>query len=128
MEVTGTATDTIELRSEGPALQFLPDEVSAENGARILIRYHNGGDLPHNFALFMQEDVIDEMVTAAYEAAETGFIPPSAGAYLIAYSPLVSPGQTIEMEFIVPPPGEYTYICLFPGHAQMMIGTFRSLN
>jgi azurin len=27
------------------------------------------------------------------------------------------------MEFVVPDPGEYTFICLFPGHAQMMLGT-----
>ncbi len=123
MEVTGLATDTVLIRSEGPALQFLPDRLSAESGARLLIRYQNAGDLPHNFALFDSEDAIDASVTAAYEAESTGYVPPSAGPHLVAYSPLVSPGQTIEMELVVPPPGEYTYICLFPGHAQMMLGT-----
>ncbi|MEE2900477.1 MAG: plastocyanin/azurin family copper-binding protein [Gemmatimonadota bacterium] len=122
------ATDTISLRSEGPTLQFLPDAISAKSGTLLLIRYENGGDLPHNMALFRNDDVIDRMVTAAYEAEATGFVPVAAGADLITYSPLVSPGRTTEMEFVVPPPGIYTYICLFPGHAQMMLGTLRSLN
>jgi len=123
MEVTGTATDTIDLRSEGPTLQFLPDRLAATSGERVLLRYRNGGDLPHNFALFRRDEVVDRMATAAYEAESTGFIPASAAGELIAYSLLVSPGETVEMEFVVPPPGRYTYICLFPGHAQMMLGT-----
>lgn len=126
MEVTGTATDTIDLRSEGPALQFLPDRITATSGTRILLRYENGGDLPHNFALFRRDEPIDRMVTAAYEAEATGYVPPSAGDDLLAYSPLLSPGETAEMELVVPPPGRYTYICLFPGHAQMMVGTLVS--
>ena len=122
MEVTGTATDTIELRSEGPTLQFLPDRISASSGERVLLRYENGGDLPHNFALFRREESIDRMASAAYDAESTGFIPVAAADELIAYTLLVSPGQTAEAEFIVPPPGRYTFICLFPGHAQMMLG------
>ena len=124
MEVTGTATDTIDLRSEGPALQFLPARVSATAGERVVLRYRNGGELPHNFALFRRDDAIDPIVGEAYEASSSGYIPPSAAGELIAYSPLLSPGETAEMEFVVPPPGTYTFICLFPGHAQMMLGTF----
>lgn len=126
MEVTGTATDTIDLRSEGPALQFLPDRITATSGTRILLRYENGGDLPHNFALFRSDEPIDRMVDAAYEAEATGYVPPSAANALLAYSPLLSPGETAEMEFVVPPPGSYTFICLFPGHAQMMVGALVS--
>jgi uncharacterized cupredoxin-like copper-binding protein len=123
MEVTGNATDTIYLTSEGPTLQFLPDRISATSGTLVLLRYSNGGELPHNLALFRRDDAIDRSVGEAYEAEATGYIPVSAVDDLIAYTPLVSPGQTVEMEFVVPDPGEYTFICLFPGHAQMMLGT-----
>jgi hypothetical protein len=47
---------------------------------------------------------------------------------MIAYSALASPGQTVEMVFVVPPPGEYTYVCLMSGHAGVMLGTLRSLR
>lgn len=126
MVISGTASDTLHLTSEGPALEFLPDRLAATSGTRVLLRYENGGDLPHNFALFRRDEAIDGVVGEAYESQSTGFIPVSAGDDLIAYSALVSPGATAEMEFVVPPPGEYTFICLFPGHAQMMIGTLTS--
>ena len=127
MEITGTATDTLALASEGPALEFLPDRLTATSGTRVLLRYENGGDLPHNFVLFRRDEVIDGVVAEAYESQASGFVPVSAADDLLAYSLLVSPGETAEMEFVVPPPGEYTFICLFPGHAQMMLGTLTSL-
>lgn len=46
---------------------------------------------------------------------------------LIAWSKLASSGQTVEITFTVPPPGEYTFVCLFPGHYNMMLGTLRAL-
>jgi uncharacterized cupredoxin-like copper-binding protein len=127
MEITGTATDTLHLTSEGPALEFRPDRLTAASGTRVLLRYENAGDLPHNFVLFRRDEVIDGVVAEAYESQATGFIPASARDDLIAYSLLVSPGASAEMEFVVPAPGEYTFICLFPGHAQMMLGTLTSL-
>lgn len=126
MTVTGAAIDTIELTSEGTTLQFLPDRISATAGTVVLLRYENGGELPHNLALFRSDAAIDRAVSEAYEAEASGYIPPSAGGELIAYSRLLSPGETAEMELVVPPPGQYTYICLFPGHAQMMLGTLTS--
>lgn len=127
MEVTGTATDTLELRSEGPALEFIPDRLTATSGTRVLLRYANGGDLPHNFVLFRRDEVIDGVVAEAYASQASGFVPVSAADDLLAYSLLVSPGASAEMEFVVPPPGAYTFICLFPGHAQMMLGTLTSV-
>ncbi|MGH7710137.1 MAG: plastocyanin/azurin family copper-binding protein [Gemmatimonadaceae bacterium] len=46
----------------------------------------------------------------------------------MAFTTLASPGQTVEVTLTVPPPGEYTYICLFPGHATSMFGTLRALR
>jgi azurin len=34
----------------------------------------------------------------------------------------------VNITFMVPPAGAYTYVCLFPGHANMMLGTFRALS
>lgn len=126
MEVTGTATDTLSLRAEGPTLEFLPDDLFASAGERVLLRFENGGELPHNFALFRSDGALDRFVNEAYEAQATDYIPPSSASELVAYSPLLSPGKTAEMEFVVPPPGSYTFICLFPGHGQMMLGTLTS--
>lgn len=123
----GAPADTIVLTSRGPELAFHPDRVSARSGSSVLIRYENGGELPHNLVFVRDEEAIDALVTAAYEAGSTGHVPLDMRDDLIAFSPLMSPGETAEMQVVIPPPGEYTYICLFPGHAQMMLGTLRSL-
>lgn len=116
----------ITLRSEGTELTFIPDRLTVKAGTRVRIRYRNDGDLPHNFVLARSDDDLDPMADAAYEAAETGYVPVDMADRMIAHTSLVSPGQTVEVDFVAPPAGEYTYICLFPGHANMMLGTLRT--
>lgn len=124
----GAAADTvIMMRSVGPNLEFLPDRITVRAGTRVTLRYVNDGELPHNFALVRDEAAIDALARAAYEAADNGFVPADMEDELIAYSSLLPPGRTVDIEFVAPPAGEYTYICLFPGHANMMLGTLRSL-
>lgn len=126
-QATAPAT-VITLRTEGPNLEFLPALIAARAGTRVVLRYVNGGDLPHNLAIVRDEADIDMLVNAAYEAQGTGFIPVDMADRMIAYTPLLSPGDSVDLELVVPPPGSYTYICLFPGHANMMLGTLRSIG
>ena len=119
---------TITIRAVGSTLEFVPPRISAKAGTRVRIRFVNDGTLPHNVVLPRSEDDIDGLVQAAYNAAETGFVPLGAKAKLLAYSTLASPGQTVDLTFTMPAPGEYTYICLFPGHATSMFGTLRALR
>jgi len=119
--------DTIVLRARGPELAFYPDRVSAKSGSVVLLRFENGGELPHNFVLVRDDGVIDALATAAYEAASSDYVPLDLRDELIAFSPLVSPGGHADLRVTIPPPGEYAYVCLFPGHAQMMLGTLRSV-
>jgi azurin len=117
----------VSLRSEGAELAFMPDRLSLKAGQRVRIRYTNDGTLPHNLVFARDEADLDPLAQAAYDAADTGFVPTDLADRMIAHTPLVSPGQTVDIDFVVPPPGEYTYICLFPGHSNMMLGTLRSL-
>lgn len=120
---------TIVLRSDGTILEFDPARISVKTGKRVRIRYVNDGSLPHNFVLVKSDADIDALVAAAYEAAATGHVPLPMKDKFIAYTTeLVSPGESAELTFVVPAPGEYTFVCLFPGHANMMFGTLRSLR
>jgi len=119
---------TITIKATGSSLEFSPPNISVQNGKRVKIRFVNEGTLPHNIVLPRSADDIDALATDAYEAGETGYVPLESKDKLIAYSTLASPGQTVEVTFVVPPPGEYTYVCLFPGHANSMFGTLRSLR
>lgn len=125
----GLAADTvITLRTLGSTLEFTPARISAKHGTRVTIRYVNEGTIPHNWVLLYDEDDLDLVGPAAYDAAATGYIPMAEKDKLVAWTDLASPGETVEVTFTVPPPGEYTFACLFPGHHNMMLGTLRSLN
>lgn len=119
---------TVVLKSAGSALEFVPARLSVKNGLRVRVRYTNEGTLPHNLAFAKSEDDLDAIASAAYSASASGFVPLEHKDKLIAWTSLVSPGQTVEVTFVVPEPGEYPFICLFPGHANMMNGVMRSLR
>lgn len=125
----GQGTDTtITIRASGSTLEFSPQRISARTGTRLRIRFVNEGTLPHNVVVPRSEEDIDGLVQAAYLASESGFVPLGHKGKLLAYTTLASPGDTVEVTLTVPAPGEYTFICLFPGHATSMFGTLRALR
>jgi plastocyanin len=127
-QLTALPDTTLVLRAASSALEFQPPAISARQGTLVRLRFINAGTLPHNVVLVRDENDIDQLAIAAYQAAATGYVPVDLKAKLIAYSALASPGDTVEVSFTAPPPGVYRYVCLFPGHANSMWGTFRSLR
>ena len=119
---------TITIRAESSTLEFLPSRISVKQGTTVRLRFANAGTLPHNVVIPRDDDDIDALAVAAYQAGETGYVPEAEKGKLLAFTMLASPGDTVEVTFVVPPPGEYTYVCLFPGHANSMLGTLRSLR
>lgn len=123
-----TVDTTITIRAAGSTLDFQPPRLSVKSGRRVILRFINEGTLPHNVVLPRDAERIDALVSAAYGAGATGYVPLANKDDLLAHTPLASPGDTVEATFVVPAPGEYTYICLVPGHATSMFGTLRSLR
>ena len=119
---------TITIRASGSTLEFTPMRVSARAGTRLRIRFINDGTLPHNLVVPKSDDDIDTLALSAYQAAETGYVPMDLTSKLLGWTTLASPGQSVETTFVVPAAGEYTYICLFPGHSNSMLGTLRALK
>ena len=122
------ADTTITIRASGSTLEFTPTRVSAKAGTRLRIRFVNDGTLPHNLVVPKDEDDIDALVLAAYQAGETNYVPLGMKEKLVGWTTLASPGESVEVTFVVPAAGEYTYVCLFPGHANSMLGTLRALK
>jgi uncharacterized cupredoxin-like copper-binding protein len=123
-----TPSRTITLRTQGSNLDFEPRQISATAGTRLRVVYVNNGVLPHNFVLLRDPDDLAILGLASYRAEDTGFVPVAEHAdRMIAYTALASPGETVEVTFEVPPPGEYLFACIFPGHYNAMIGSLRSL-
>lgn len=124
----GGADTTITIRASGSTLEFTPTRVSAKAGTRVRIRFVNDGTLPHNVVVPKSDDDIDSLAIAAYAAGQTGYVPMDMKDKLVSWTALASPGESVEATFVVPAAGEYTYVCLFPGHANSMLGTLRALK
>ena len=118
---------TIVVHASSSTLEFDPPAIAARAGARVRLRFINSGTLPHNFVLVKNEDDIDALADAASKAGGD-YVPLAQKEKMIAYSTLASPGQTVELVFVVPPAGVYTYVCLLSGHSNSMLGTLRALR
>ena len=70
------------------------------------------------------EAVAAAAIAMGAEGFKTGFVPPSSD--VIWASKLIDHGKEQVIEFTAPSkPGEYPYVCTFPGHAMMMRGVMK---
>ncbi len=111
-------------------LKFSVDHISAKPGEKLTVKLTNKTSLPpdamsHNFVLLKKGADPGAIANAAANAKDNGYIPKGMTNEIIAHTELVSGGQTKSVAFTAPKePGDYTYICTFPGHyAAGMKGT-----
>lgn len=94
----------------------------------VIIRFTNPDEMPHNFVIIKNGSLekvgkeADAMVKLK-DGFEKSFIPDLTE--VLFATPLVEPGKTFDLEFYSPEPGEYPFICSFPGHWKMMKGILK---
>lgn len=103
--------------------------IEAKPGEQLHVTLTNAGSLPkeamaHNWVLLKQGEDPMAFSAAAATAKDQGYIPDNLKDKIIAFIPLQGPHQTGEVTFKAPDqPGEYPFLCSFPGHAALMKGT-----
>lgn len=109
-------------------MKFNVIAITAKPGEQITVRLKNVGTMPkmaaaHNFVLLAKAVDMTAFTTAAVMAGQTEYIPAKFKDQVVAFTKLVGPGETAEVSFKAPTaPGEYDYICSFPGHFATMKG------
>lgn len=125
---SATKPRVIELKPVGNQIKYATTEITAKAGTEVKVVMNNTATSPamvHNFTLLQQGAPITEVGTAAIEAGEeNGFIPDHEA--IIAYTEMAEPGEKKEVVFTVPSPGDYPYVCLYPGHYVTMRGVLHS--
>jgi len=105
-------------------MKFSVTNIAAKPGEQLRVRLVVKGSMPkiamaHNFVLINKGVNQTEFINASMGASATGYIPADKKAQVIASTALAGAGETVEVTFKVPAaPGEYPYLCTFPGHAQ----------
>ncbi|NIT56644.1 MAG: azurin [Aliifodinibius sp.] len=112
---------TIEMKGTDD-LQFSVEEIIAKPGQEITIKLTTVSNLPkqamaHNVVVLAAEADASAVANASARASENEYIAPDMTDQMIAYTGMAGGGETVEVTFKAPQkPGEYEYICTFPGH------------
>jgi azurin len=111
------------------AMKFNVTVFEVKAGEPVRVTLTNIGKMPkqamaHNWVLLQpcSEADFNAFGMAATMAAPT-HIPTGTAAKIIAQTKLLGPGETDTIDFTAPAqPGEYPFLCTFPGHFALMKG------
>jgi azurin len=120
------AQSTVDLlvETDGDLLEYRQKELSCPTGAHVRLTFRHTGryvSFEHNWVLIVPHS-FDEVVAEAAQAGEANGWLPRAEPRILAATPLCGRGHEVSVEFTAPAPGDYPYICTFPGHAASMWG------
>ena len=122
-----TKGTTLDLGTVGDTMAFDKTVLEVKAGSTVKLNFKNNGTSPamqHDF-LLVKPGTDNEVAMAGLTAgASKDFIPDSPN--IIAHTKLLKPGESDTITFTAPSePGEYPFICTFPGHYPMMKGILK---
>lgn len=106
------------------ALKFDTARFEVIAGSTLNLEFNNNGLMQHNLVL-VRPGHTDNIVNAAMGLGANGqklnWVPDSRAVF--AFTPLVDAGKQFTLKFLTPAqPGDYPYVCTFPGHGLIMRG------
>jgi azurin len=126
--------DVAELTIEGNDLmQFDKKRMTVRPGQMVRLTLRHTGQLPaqamgHNVVILEQGEDVFEFgadVGQAGGSLDNDYLPVSVRDRVVAFTKLIGGGETTTVEFRAPQePGEYPFLCSFPGHFGQMNGIF----
>ncbi len=108
-------------------MRYDVDRFQVKAGKKVVVTFVNPDFMPHNI-VFVEPDAANDVAMAALQLGakgfEMGFVPDSNK--VLAASKLVDHGKEATIEFTAPTkPGDYQYVCTFPGHHILMRGVMQ---
>ena len=108
---------------------FDKESFEVKAGKTVSILFDNKDQMPHN-VLILEPGASEKVGVAADNMAsledgyEKNFVPDLKE--VLFFTPLVNSNQVFQLDFTAPDkPGDYPFICSFPGHWRMMKGVMR---
>lgn len=109
---------------------LLLEAIEAAPGEELRVTLTTVSNLPptamsHNFALLAMGTDADAFARASITARDNDYIAPDFADQVLVHTAMLGNGESDTITFTAPEePGEYTFICTFPGHyAGGMVGT-----
>jgi azurin len=112
------------IATDGDLLAFKPTTLTCQAGAHVrLTLFHTGKYIrqEHDWVLTVP-GAATAVAKAGLKAGESaGYLRPGDRRVLAA-TPLCGKGEQVSVEFIAPAPGNYPFMCSYPGHDMFMRG------
>ncbi|MCU0353539.1 MAG: ThuA domain-containing protein [Cytophagales bacterium] len=119
----------IQLKAIREALKFDKAEFTVKAGKPVEVVFENPDAMQHNLVIGKPKtmeiigNAADKMITAK-DGAEKNYVP--SIPQVLFSTPLVNPDQKYRLRFTAPTqPGEYPFVCTFPGHWRIMNGVMK---
>ena len=120
---------TITIGTE-PGLRFDLPAFDVQAGSRLRLVFNNSGDMMHNLLVVQPgsaDKVGERAIALGLDGPDQDYVPDLDE--VLFHTAMLGPDTMEAIYFTVPDePGEYTYVCSFPGHAFTMRGTMRVVS
>ncbi len=110
-----------------PGLKFDQTLLTTKAGTRIRLIFRNTDDMLHNFVLCAPgkgQDVGNAALALGVEGTAKNYVPDTPD--VLFHTAITQPETSDTIYFVAPTtPGDYDFICSFPGHSAIMKGILR---
>ena len=110
-----------------PGLKFDVSEVQVKAGSRLKWVFNNNDDMLHNCVIVKPNTanaVGESAINLGLKGSEMQYVPKSAN--VLFHTNILQPETTETLYFNAPSePGEYQFVCTFPGHHTLMLGKLK---
>jgi azurin len=119
-------TDSVQLTAN-ENMRFDKELFRVRAGKKISLIFQNTSakspaSMTHNVVILKSGVDIADFADVARNAKAEQYVPSALDSLIIAHTRLMSGGDSDQVEFILPKPGIYDFICSFPGHWGTMQG------
>lgn len=126
---SSSSGNTVSLSVILDMMQYDKKLITVKAGEKITLFFDNPDGMPHNL-LIIKPGTLEKVGNAADDmlrdpkAAEKHYVP--AIPEVLYSTKLLNTGESTSLEIVVPStPGDYPYVCTFPGHWRGMNGILR---
>ncbi|MEM1136034.1 MAG: plastocyanin/azurin family copper-binding protein [Bacteroidota bacterium] len=128
-KVPETWTDGPEVSLElgtKPGLQYDTRTLEVKAGSKVALTFKNNDDMLHNIVITQTGDAMEKVANMAenlgLDGPDKSYVPDTD--LVLFHSNILQPESEETIYFTAPTtPGEYRYVCTFPGHSYSMRGT-----
>ncbi len=110
-----------------PGLKYDVEAITVKAGSKIKLTFNNNDDMQHNVVITEpgMATLVGEMaLKLGIDGERLNFVPTTPN--VVVHTFLLQPGKSDSIYFLAPDkPGEYQYLCTYPGHFMVMRGTLK---